>query len=420
MIKIDANKHPFLKNILVLASGSVIAAIINVIAAPFITRIYTPEIIGIYSYLLSFAQLFWPVMNARYDMSIVTEENNEYIFPLIKVSLIISLFLGIIVSIGYGIYIYHSKEYSEYFYTSIFLFVILLSFGIINVLTAYNNRLREYKTLSLFQVIRSAFQNIIPVIWGYINPNVLGLLLPYTFGQILGVNYQFDPLKKHAQEIIKVKWKSLYKVAKIHYRQPLLSSPALFVNTFSYTSITIFVELLFDMSIVGFYSISTRLLGLPLNLVSGNVLRVFFEEASREFYQTGDYFKAFTKTVKFLIFIAIPMTVTLMIIPSKFYGLFFGEEWIIAGQYIQILAPMFGIRFIVSPLTAGFQISKKQKSELFFQILLLITSVLPFIITKVFLLPVTSFLMLITISKSIVYVFFFFILLKFSRNLRTK
>lgn len=83
-------------------------------------------------------------------------------------------------------------------------------------------------------------------------------------------------------KVWKSNFDSLKKVANRHKQFPLFSAPAMIANSFSYSSVTIFMESLFDMGVVGYYSLSTRILGLPLSLVSGNVSKVFFQEASDE------------------------------------------------------------------------------------------------------------------------------------------
>lgn len=406
---------PFLKNIVLLASGSLISILITVICSPLTSRIYRPDQIGLFSYLLSIIQLFWPVMNLRYDMAIVSEEKETNIFPLIKLSFLISFLLTIVISILFGIFIYFSRDYHAYIYLLPLIFIQLITYGITNVLTSYNNRKKEYKTLSIVQVIRAAFQNILPVVVGIMNPSILGLFIPYTIGQLLGLNSQFKPLKPYFHEILHVSKKRVLDVAKIHIKQPLFSSPALFANTLSFTSILLFMENLFDLSVVGHYSLATRVLNLPLLILSGNVSKVFFEEASREYDQNGVFHNTFIKTTKFLLTVAIPVLILLLILPSSVYGKIFGANWISIGKYLKILAPMYVIRLIVSTLTPGILIVKKQNYELLLQLLFLLTSIIPYIIVKKFALTAEFFLSTTSLLKSASYLLYFVLIFKFSR-----
>lgn len=212
----------FLKSISILTTGSVIAQIITVVASPLITRLFSPADIGIYTYILSLANIFNAAMNGRYDLAIVSEEKQERVFPLIKLSFLFSVAMSAAVSTGYFIYFkFFSKEYADYPYIPVLIFVLLMSFGLINILTSFNNRNKEYFVMSSVYVIRTASQNIGAVIGGLLKAGMPGLLLPYVLGQFLGINRQAKMLKPHLKEVVKVSKEEMKEVMKIHYKQPL-------------------------------------------------------------------------------------------------------------------------------------------------------------------------------------------------------
>jgi O-antigen/teichoic acid export membrane protein len=405
------------KSILVLASGSLIAQLITVITAPFLTRLFTAEDIGVYSYVLSIATIFMSVINGRYDMSIVTEKEEKRVYPLIKLSLLICFFASLIITVGYIIYInFFSKEYIDYLYTAAYMFVLLLTYGILNVLTSYNNRKKEYKIMTSVYVIRTSCQNIGAIFMGLLNMGISGLLFPYALGQLMGINKQAKSLKPHIIDIKNVKTSEMVEVLKLHYKQPMFSAPALLANSFSYSSITLFIGALFGMSIVGYYSISVRLLGLPLSIISGNVSKVFFESASREYNETSQFYESFKKTVLFQVILAIPMVIGMMAFAPKVFSLVFGEEWEIAGKYVVILAPMFGLRFIVSSISPGMIIANKQNSELILQIVFLVASIISFGIAKIGELSIENYLICISVLFSFSYIGFLLAVLKYSKQ----
>ena len=139
------SKSTFFRSIFVLMTGSVVAAAIRAVATPVLTRLYSQEAMGAYSYLISISSIFMGVVNCRYDISIVTDSEEKHVFPLIKLSLLIGLTVTVISSLVFtGIFIYNGKP----FYWPILFFFNLLAYSIVNVLTAYNNRNKEYKVIS--------------------------------------------------------------------------------------------------------------------------------------------------------------------------------------------------------------------------------------------------------------------------------
>ena len=94
--------------------------------------------------------------------------------------------------------------------------------------------------------------------------------------------------------------------------------------------------------------------------MSGNVSKVFFQEASDEYLKTGKYDKAYKKTFFFLFVLAFPMGVIMYFLSPWECGVFFGESWVVAGEYIRILTPYYMCRFVGTALSPGFFICQKQ------------------------------------------------------------
>lgn len=395
----------FFKNIMLLTSGSILAQIIAVLCAPILTRLYKVDEIGVYSYIIAMVSTFTAVLNLRYDMAIVSEKDEDNVYPIIKLSILIGLILSCIATIGFGIFfIFLKQEYRDYIYVLGFFFALLIANSLINVFNSYNNRYKEYKTMTEVYVIRTACQNLGGVLLGGFKLGELGLLLPYTLGQYLGIKKQSSTLRPKFKDVWKSSYKNMKIVAKKHKQFPLYSSPAMIANSFSYSSVTIFMESLFDMSVVGYYSLSTRILGLPLSLVSGNVSKVFFQEASVEKSKKGSFSASYKKTTLLLLIIAIPMGVIMYLVAPWACKVFFGDSWIVAGEYIRILTPYYMFRFIGTTISPGLIVCKKQKQELLIQMLLVLTSILSFVITIVIDKTVETFLISISITKSIVYI----------------
>ena len=58
-----------------------------------------------------------------------------------------------------------------------------------------------------------------------------------------------------------------------------------------------------------------------------------------------------------------PFTI-LGIFAPEIFAFVFGENWKVAGEFAQIMTPMFFLNFIVNPLSYTFFIAQKQKLNL--------------------------------------------------------
>ncbi|HFD1802904.1 TPA: lipopolysaccharide biosynthesis protein [Enterococcus faecium] len=406
--------NKYLKSLAVLFSGSLIAQGITILFAPVMTRVFSAENLGIYTYLLSIATMFMPIINLRYDMSIVSVKEDE-VFPLIKGSLIVGIILSIISSVGYGFFVLFSNN-DKLYLTIPFFFLLVISYSLINVFTAYNNKERNYSLISKVSIIRSFFQNGLVTIVGFINNGVSILLLFYSIGQFAGVREQMKTLKPNLKIIWDIPIYNVKQVLKKEYKQPIYSTPAIFFNGLAYSLITIFMEKLYDFSTVGFYSISIRMLGIPIALIAGNVSKVFFERATTIYHKEFNFRKEYKQTLVLLLIIAIPMTIFLMLFSPILFSIFFGKSWNIAGEYVVILAPMFGIRFIVTTVSPALIIVGKQRIEFLLQLSFLISIVGIYIFAKLNEIDILSFLRLISIFFSLNYLSYLWFINKFSKG----
>ena len=165
-------------------------------------------------------------------------------------------------------------------------------------------------------VIRTTAQNLLMVMSGMLKTGVFGLISSQVLSQLLGIKKQGEELSEHKKELKKISKNDILNVAKKYKKQLLYSTPASFANSFSYSSINLFISSLFNNTILGYYSISYRVLGLPLNIISSNVSKVFFEDASNEYHKKGSFKHSLLRTTSFLGIISVIMVIGLVLFLS--------------------------------------------------------------------------------------------------------
>ena len=83
-------------------------------------------------------------------------------------------------------------------------------------------------------------------------------------------------------------------------------------------------------------------------------------------------FSSTTIAFRHLLFISVVPTIIFFFISPVLFGFVLGKDWVVAGQYAQIMVVMFFLQFITSPLTNLFDIAEKQEVYLTFQIVRII------------------------------------------------
>ena len=411
LIDNSAKSGSLLNSIIVLLSGSMVAQLCTIITAPIMTRVFSEEDIGEYTLIITAIALFGNIVCGKYDYSIVSEEKESNIFPLLKFALYVTAATSIVLGCGYAGYIYYFGETTRSLWLLVCLIVLFLFLtGVRNIVTSVNNRNKDYKVMTQATISSTIAKDVSMVGLGFFNTGLLGLLISQVLYSIIGLHRQAKKILPSYHQIIGSSRNSLLDVARKHKKQPLYSVPANFANNFSYSALNVFISSLFGNIALAHYSLSFRLLGLPLNLVSVNASKAFFQRASKEYSEKGDYKSTFLKMSLFLACISVPMAILLVLFAPPAIKWFFGDSWEVAGVYVQIMAPLFAVRLIVGALSPSMTISNCQQYELIVQLLFGVSTLVAYIFAPIWG-CIENFLFFIMISNSVIYVFYYTIML---------
>ena len=399
----------FLASVGTLVSGSMLGQLVTIICSPILTRIVKPEDLGLYTLVIGAVTMFGAIMSFRYEMCIVYESDENKVNPLIKLSMIICALLSIMIAVGYYAYFLHIDLGNHSISLAIAAGLLVFLMGIINIVTAYNNRYQQYKLITTTYIQRTVAQNACNLGAGYIGLGGIGLAYSQVIGYLVGIRGQSKDIWKRRKAIGRISITDMVQVARENNRQALLSTPAALANGLSFTLISYFIEALFSRAIVGYYSISYRILGLPISIISANVSRVFLERASSEFREKGNFITTYKWTLMMAVGIGIPMATALILLAPWACELFFGKGWRIAGEYIRLLAPMFVMRFIAGCVNNAAIIINKQQIDFIIQWLLTGVVFIIFIYARYASIEVEQFLKLLNICFCLVYAIYIFL-----------
>ncbi|MGX9133226.1 oligosaccharide flippase family protein [Rummeliibacillus sp. JY-2-4R] len=401
----------FMRNVLVMFSGSILSQVIVIIISPLLTRLYTPAELGQFTVFLTICTLLLPILNARYDLLIVSVEKQEEANLLTTLSLYISVIFLAFASLL--IFLLNILKVDIFGINLGYLYLVIpfIVIGSINnILNSYMNRLGKYQLMSRVLIVRSLLQSLLQIVSGLYHFSILGLVLAYVVSYFSGLIVQSKEfLKSYKFTFPKKRLKSLFLSNK---DQLYYSTPSIFFNGLSYSIIIFLIANLFNSYEVGIYSITVRVLGLPLTLLSLSFSRVFFEKASRDYNQNGEFRSILKKTTVLLCLVSIPSFTLLTFLSPILFPLVFGEEWGDAGKYVAFLAPLYAIRLVVSTISLAIIIIAKQKVELLLQLSFVISCAIVYVITKLFHFDIYTFLGLLSIMFSINYILFYIYIYK--------
>lgn len=402
----------FSKNVVTLMTGTAVAQAIPIAVSPILTRLYTPEEFGALGLFLSITSIFVTLASGRYELAIILPKKDSDAINLLALGFIIctcvsfATFLTILIfnkkiSLALG-----NEEIGLWlFLTPISIFLS----GVFNLLNYYNTRCKNYKDIRNAVVFKSIAMAITQVILGIIKTGAIGLISGQLISQIISngklvKNITTDNSIRH------IKTTKLIALAKKYKDFPKFTMWAGLANSLSQNINNFFISTLYNLTYFGYYSFAEKILGMPASLIGSSIGQVYYQEGSREQQTNGTVYHSFIKTTKRLITIGVPFYFVLYFTVEDIFYYVFGADWVTAGSYAKILIPLFLVRFVVSPLTITNQINKKNKLGMVWQFGLLAISTIIVYTSHLLSFKFELFLHFLTITLSIYYIFFYFLI----------
>lgn len=122
----------------------------------------------------------------------------------------------------------------------------------------------------------------------------------------------------------------------------------------------------------GLFALTQRVLAAPISLLAASVHEVFKRESVRQYQDTGNCRPAYLHALRVLLLLGCVPSLILLLASPALFAFAFGEAWRGAGELAQILAPLYFLNFIASPLSYVFLVAGRQKIEMVWQIALFI------------------------------------------------
>lgn len=361
----------------VLISGTAIGQIITVLSSPILTRLYTPEEIGVLGLFTSVVAILTVVMTLGYEMAIVLPKSDKESFNILALSINTSLFLTIFFLLFNALLGKHlsnlldSPDLTRWLW---FAPISALFIGIYNSFNYWSVRKKYFKRISTSRVLRSTGMVSVQLGSGVAGAGVGGLIGGQIFGQILATyNLAHTVWKDNKKDLrSNLNVKSMRELSKRYATFPLFSMPQSLVNSISQNAAPFLLGIFFGPSVVGFYAMALRSIQLPANLIGDAFRQVYFQRISELINSNKKISKYLIKTTFYLILVGLLPVLFFFLFAPSIFKLIFGSEWYVAGQYSRWLVVWLFFWFINRPTISTIQTLGLQKYLLIFEVVLFI------------------------------------------------
>lgn len=404
----------FWKHATTVLTGTVVAQALPLLVAPLITRLCTPADLGEFSVWLGIIAIVSTVGTLRLEAAMILDHDSDEQQTCFSVVAYCSTLLAIFVTLAAVL-----ARLTDIPQVSHMSWFGLLTIGMGAWLMSYNQATIAYAT-SYRAFGKAAMAKVCGA--GTIAVGQLVLLLAgagggaLLAGQILGLViglaaalYLLSPPRPRLSLLPTPAQLAYLRKHQSFWR---FSLPAGLLNTAAGKFPLFLVGAKYGMFAAGLFALTERILTAPVSLLAASVLEVFKRQSVQEFQTLGNCTAAFKSTFKALVILGCGPALIILAFAPDLCAWVFGEPWREAGEFAQILAPLYFLNFVASPLSYVFFVAGKQKVELVWQIALFITTITIFIAP----IPLKQVLLHYTLAYSALYLVYLYLSYQFSKN----
>lgn len=374
------SKNKFIRNVIMVATGTAGAQLLKISLTPIITRIYGPEAFGILGVFLSIIIIMSPIAAMTYPNSIVLPKLDRDAKGIAQLSLYITLIFALIVL--FIILIFNNLIIKLFGLRSIAPYLYLIPFamlfsGFSQVMDQWIIRTKQFSLKARATFLSTLILDGSKIGVGIVYPWGSILIIIATLGQILngliifiGIRSPKKKMQKRVRGPIEIE--TIKSLAKKYKEFPIYRAPQLFINSVTQGVPILMLSSLFGPAAAGFYSLGRQVLNVPSQLLGNSVGDVFYPRIS-EAANNGENLSSLIRKATLYLGLAgvLPYGIVFLFGPTLF-GMVFGEEWIGAGEYARWITLWIFFMFINQPSVRALQVMSAQAFHLRFTVISLL------------------------------------------------
>ncbi len=369
-------------HILQLTSGRLVVQLLGILTVPILTRLYLPNHFGVTQILDSLFTIILVAVCWKFEMAIPLAKDDQETAEIVALSAVATLITTI--SVAVAVALFEDRIASWYRMPELrgilwFLPLFTLLGGGKHLLTFFAAKEEHFRSIASSEVIYSLTDRAGSLGWGFlVSPSAFGLLSARFFAHVFRL---MTLIRSDGVRLLRLlrstafSYPSLRATISRHKKFPLFQIWTVFLNTISTQLPPLILGGYFASDVVGYYALSARIVALPMTLLQDAVTTVAFPMMAKEYKETGSLTNITRQMFLRLLQVASFPTVVFGLFGVEIFRLFFGEQWVEAGEYARLIALWQGLGFINLPMRV-FVILDRQELGLLMNILMLLLRVI--------------------------------------------
>lgn len=363
-------KGEFFKAVSILAGGTLLAQIINVVTLPILTRLYTPADFAIFAVYNSLLMTFSVISCLRFEIAIPLATDDKEATDLIYLALISNFFISFTTLVLLCLFEHQVLQMLNIKGSKFVIWLLplgLLFLGIYNVLQYAATRNKSFKIISKTKITQAVGGIGVQIILGLFKLNSLGLVI----GQVIKYSSGSISLLRSVQKNLKYLLNNFNvndtrQTLIKNQNYPKFSSLEALANAAGIQLPIIVISSKMGEE-AGYLMLAMQVMAIPLMLLGNAISQVYMAHATEKLREGQLKSYTYECILKILKVGIVPLVLICSVSPFLF-PIVFGEKWHQAGIMVLWMLPWYAMQLLVSPISISLYVVNQQKIALLVQL----------------------------------------------------
>jgi O-antigen/teichoic acid export membrane protein len=364
----------FRRDMAVLASGTAISQLIVVLAAPVITRLYSPSDFGMLAVYSATVGLGGALATFQYHQAIPLPKERGTMAGIFALCLISIALVSLVVALCLWQFGLRALTWINAEQLHPFVWLVPLGMAgaaLYETTSSYAIRQKAFARIAGTRLSQSVSQSGTQIVSGLAGMGSAGLLIGQFFGQAMGsASLGALAWRQDRGAFLQLRFQNVVATARRYRRFPLFSTWGALLNVLSLQAPVILLSYFFGAAVTGLFALTQQVLLMPVALVSKSASQAFTAvavDANRE----DRIAEVATGLFGQMSLLGIPLAVAVFLVAPEGFATLFGDEWRVSGLYAQWLSAWLLLTFLTLPLSPLIAILNQQSTGAVFQLALL-------------------------------------------------
>lgn len=367
-------KSTFLRNILIVMTGTAVGQIIGFALTPIISRLFSPSDFGIFGAFNSISNIFAAGATLQYSHAIMIPKEKDAALNLFFISCLSTFAVSFFCLILCLLVPAHLNGFMKTSGVWILLLLVVATTvaGLNESFQFWCIRTKAFNRTSASQVIRSVASNSMQIGTGYFRVGAAGLIVSSIFADIFAsINLARMVLPDIYALRHRVSWVRIKQLSKEYRDFPLYAASQNVVWALSVGLPVLLLTHFYGIVVGGAYTFGVRMIQTPMGVLLGALRQVLYQKASEVQHQDGNLTPLYTKTTAGLFAVCLMPSLILFIWAPQIFVWVFGPQWLTAGEFARWLVLWLTFYFCELPAVLFARLLRIQRMVFVYDLVLL-------------------------------------------------